>query len=352
MIHDLTGGELIHVSRRLFSFIESESKLHRYPVHFEDVQKMPNKEQILSELSQNRDSSFKLIPEAVPEIGKAKFAEYFEATIGSTLYEKFMAQYTQKMWNIPGTSLETSMVWADRFNHQYGSGNDKWIYDPLKFEDHTLGKGIDFQIYPRGGWNTVWDRMASKANLIVGRVESAVVSRSRATIGLSDGTTLESKNYDVVVNTLDLDEILGKEALPYTGRLIIPFLVPQIDYVLPLSAESIHYSGAEFMTRITEMKRITQHQSDDSLILIEVPVLPGVDQHLPENVVSWAKDKNLFAEKAYPQQSKDAISHHQSLVEITSEVSNWANVGRHAQFKYWGMPETVHSSYLFARNFD
>ncbi len=30
-----------------------------------------------------------------------------------------MANYTWKMWNIPGNELETSMVWADRFRHAY-----------------------------------------------------------------------------------------------------------------------------------------------------------------------------------------------------------------------------------------
>ena len=61
----------------------------------------------------------KLIEEQLPELGNCKFADYFTAAIGQTLYQKFMANYTWKMWNIPGDELETSMVWADRFHHAY-----------------------------------------------------------------------------------------------------------------------------------------------------------------------------------------------------------------------------------------
>ena len=35
-----------------------------------------------------------------------------------------MANYTWKMWNIPGDELETSMVWADRFRHAYTKADE------------------------------------------------------------------------------------------------------------------------------------------------------------------------------------------------------------------------------------
>ena len=68
---------------------------------------------------QNRDEQLKLIDSQLPELGQCKFGDYFTAAIGATLYQKFMANYTWKMWNIPGDELETSMVWADRFHHAY-----------------------------------------------------------------------------------------------------------------------------------------------------------------------------------------------------------------------------------------
>ena len=76
-------------------------------------------------MRQHRDQQLKLIEPELPELGNCKFAEYFTAAIGQTLYQKFMANYTWKMWNIPGDELETSMVWADRFQHAYTKGDKR-----------------------------------------------------------------------------------------------------------------------------------------------------------------------------------------------------------------------------------
>ena len=167
----LTNNELFHIDRRLFSYIEPDGRKYRYPVHYDDIDQMPEREAIHRELRANRDDQLKLIEAQLPEIGRCKFSEYFTAAIGPTLYDKFMANYTWKMWNIPGNELETSMVWADRFQHAYtqeGASKARGLrgYDPLKFADHTLGKGITFQIYPKGGWNEVWNAMVAKATVV------------------------------------------------------------------------------------------------------------------------------------------------------------------------------------------
>ena len=116
-IAKLTNGELLHIDRRLFTYIEADGRKYRYPVHYEDIDQMPEREAIHAEVRRHRDDQLKLIDDQLPELGHCKFAEYFGAALGPTLYQKFMANYTWKMWNIPGDQLETSMVWADRFRH-------------------------------------------------------------------------------------------------------------------------------------------------------------------------------------------------------------------------------------------
>jgi UDP-galactopyranose mutase len=139
----LTHGELFHIDRRLFTYVESDRRKYRYPVHYQDIDEMPEREAIHRELRRNRDEHLKLIGSRLPELGQCTFGDYFTAAIGPTLYEKFMADYTWKMWNIPGNVLETSMVWADRFYHTYTEKDGKTRgladYDPIKFDDHTLG---------------------------------------------------------------------------------------------------------------------------------------------------------------------------------------------------------------------
>src|SRR2546423_6150585 len=167
-IVELTKGELFRIDRRLFTYVEADRRKYRYPVHYEDIDQMPERERIRDEVRAHRDAQLKLIDEELPELGRCKFAEYFTAAIGPTLYDKFMANYTWKMWNIPGDELETSMVWADRFQSEKAAPTTQKVtgYDPLKFDDHTLGKGIRVQVYPKHGWNAVWDAMVTRSTVV------------------------------------------------------------------------------------------------------------------------------------------------------------------------------------------
>jgi hypothetical protein len=158
-------------------------------------------------------------------------------------------------------------------------------------------------------------------------------------------------DYHTVFCSIDIDELWGENTLPYTGRMLIPLLIPGLKSAFPDGAESLHYSSCEFQTRVTEMKVITRHESPDTLLLIEVPVLPGAAASFPRNAIAYALEHNLFAEKAYPQQSAQAFATYQRYVDRGSQIPNLRYVGRHAEFKYWGMPETVNAAYQKALAF-
>src|SRR5438105_4935162 len=159
-------------------------------------------------------------------------------------------------------------------------------------------------------------------------------------------------DYHTVFCSIDIDRLWGEDALPYTGRMMIPLLIPGLAHAFPEGAESLHYSSCEFQTRVTEMKVITRHDSPDTLILIEVPVLPGASNTFPRNTIDYALEHNLFAEKAYPQQSEQAFATYEAYVNRGKKIPNLRYVGRHAEFKYWGMPETVNSAYQKALEFE
>ena len=350
----LTNNELFHIDRRLFTYVEADRKKYRYPVHYQDIDQMPERETIHRELNKHRDSAQKLIQDQLPELGACTFADYFTAAIGQTLYQKFMANYTWKMWNIPGDELQTSMVWADRFHHAYSKTGRKGEesaprglggYDPIKFEDHTLGKGIRFQVYPKGGWNEVWNAMVAKSTVIRDRVVGIRDEHKQPHILMASGDKYYFAEYHTVFCSIDIDDLWGEDTLPYTGRMMIPLLIPGLEGAFPGGAESLHYSSCEFQTRVTEMKVITRHESPDTLILIEVPVLPGAAQSFPKNTIDYALENNLFTEKAYPQQSEQAFATYHAYVDRGKKIPNLRYVGRHAEFKYWGMPETVNSAY-------
>jgi UDP-galactopyranose mutase len=344
----LTNNELYYIDRRLFTYVEADQRKYRYPVHYADIAQMPEHDRIERELRQNRDAELKLIEAQLPEIGQCKFSEYFTAAIGQTLYEKFMANYTWKMWNIPGDELETSMVWADRFQgEKAGAPKTTKVagYDPLKFDDFTLGKGLRFQVYPKHGWNAVWDAMVSRATVVHDVITGIRDEAHQPFIEMASGEKHYFADYHTVFCTIDVDRLWGEDTLPYTGRMMIPLLIPGLASAFPDGAESLHYSSCEFQTRVTEMKVITRHDSPDTLILIEVPILPGAARFFPRNVIEHATAQNLFAEKAYPQQSQQAFETYHAYVDRGRKIPNLRYAGRHAEFKYWGMAETVQSAY-------
>ena len=353
----LTNDELFYIDRRLFTYIEADGRKYRYPVHYDDIDQMPEHTKIHEELRRNRDESLKLIENQLPELGNCKFADYFTAAIGATLYQKFMANYTWKMWNIPGNELETSMVWADRFHHAYTKQDEQSAarglsgYDPIKFADHTLGKGIRVQVYPKDGWNAVWSAMVTRSSVIQDRVVGIKDEHKHPHVLLASGEKHFFSEYHTVFCSIDIDELWGEDTLPYTGRMMIPLLIPGLKSAFPEGAESLHYSSCEFQTRVTEMKVITRHESPDTLILIEVPVLPGAAKSFPRNAIDYALENNLFAEKAYPQQSEQAFATYHAYVDRGRKIPNLRYVGRHAEFKYWGMPETVNSAYVKSLEF-
>ena len=309
-------------------------------------------------MRQHRNEQLKLIEEQLPELGHCKFADYFTAAIGQTLYQKFMANYTWKMWNIPGDELETSMVWADRFRHAYTRSDEQSPsrglrgYDPLKFEDHTLGKGIAFQVYPKHGWNAVWGAMVARSTVVRDRIVGIRDEHKQPYVLTASGEKYYFADYHTVFCSIDIDELWGEDTLPYTGRMMIPLLIPGL------------------AQRVSRRRRVA------ALLVVRVPDARHRDEgdhaarqprhadpdrsagpawrsrsRFPRNAIDYALEHNLFAEKAYPQQSEQAFATYQRYVDRGAKIPNLRYVGRHAEFKYWGMPETVNAAYQKALDF-
>ena len=341
----------IYIDRRLFTYVEADRRKYRYPVHYEDVAAMPEREQIERELRANRDEQLKLIESQLPELGNCKFARLLHGGHRpDALPASSWPTTPGRCGTSPGDELETSMVWADRFQGEKGRAEDARTcsgYDPLKFDDHTLGKG-----------DPVPGLSEARLERRVGRDGRARHGRPRPDLGIEDEHTQAVRadrraaseyyfaDYHTVFCSIDIDRLWGEDTLPYTGRMMIPLVIPGLARAFPDGAESLHYSSCEFQTRVTEMKVITRHDSPDTLILIEVPVLPGAGAVLSRRTRSTTRvENNLFAEKAYPQQSAQAFATYHAYVDRGRKIPNLRYVGRHAEFKYWGMAETVNSAY-------
>jgi len=193
--------------------------------------------------------------------------------------------------------------------------------------------------------------MVARSTVVRDRIVGIVDEDKKPYVATAGGEKFYFADYHTVFCSIDIDQLWNEDALPYTGRMMIPLLIPGLARAFPEGAESLHYSSCEFQTRVTEMKVITRHDSPDTLILIEVPVLPEAARCFPRNAMDYALEHNLFAAKAYPQQSAQAFEMYDAYVQRGAKIPNLRYVGRHAEFKYWGMAETVNSAYLKSLEF-
>src|SRR5262252_6180889 len=66
----LTNDELFYIERRLFTYVEPDRRKYRYPIHYRDVELMPERDRIERELRIHRDQQLKLVEPQLPQIGQ------------------------------------------------------------------------------------------------------------------------------------------------------------------------------------------------------------------------------------------------------------------------------------------
>ncbi len=235
----LTNDELFYIDRRLFTFVESDQRKYRYPVHYQDIAEMPDKDTIYREVKQHRDDKLKLIESQLPELGQCTFGDYFTAAIGATLYQKFMANYTWKMWNIPGDELQTSMVWADRFHHAYtkqvATGEPRpWRLRPAEVRGSHARQGHPVPGVPEARLECGLGRDGRAGNGHPDRdrphrrrTQEAVRAARRAARSTTSPTTTRCSARSTSTSCG------ARDTLPYTGRMMIPLLIPGLAQRVP-----------------------------------------------------------------------------------------------------------------------
>ena len=146
--------------------------------------------------------------------------------------------------------------------------------------------------------------------------------------------------------SIDIDELWGEDTLPYTGRMMIPLLIPGL-------AQRV--SGRRRVAALLVVRVPDARDRDEGDHAAREPGHADSDRGAGAarrravafrgTPIDYALENNLFAEKAYPQQSEQAFATYHAYVERGRKIPNLRYVGRHAEFNYWGMPETVNSAY-------
>lgn len=231
----------------LDTYIEQDKSFYSFPIHWDDIMQMPDKETILNELDN------------CPKVNNAtNLEEGWLNAVGPTLYGKYIKTYTEKMWEVESNTVFEDYSWTVK-----GS--------PIQKGSRVveLAKGKPEHAYPieETGYNRFFEYCVKDASVILGRTVSKVDLDNKKVF-----IDNEELSADIIVSTIALDDLLDNMygELKYMGRDFHPIVLP-IERIFRDNHHFIHYPNVEKYTRIVEYKNITGHKSPDTLLVMEIP---------------------------------------------------------------------------------
>jgi len=234
------------------TYIERDAQFYSYPINTKDIPSMPESQAIYSELSIPPDSKSASITSA------SNFEDYWIASVGPTLYNKFIKDYTTKMWCIDNLRTIDTFSWSP-----------KGV--TLKEGSSAAWEGV-YSGYPYAsdGYNQYFD-YAVKSTKVFLNHPLRVHSIANKEFYIHDDVVA----FDLVVSTVSPDLLFeGVPSLPYIGRRLEKVVLP-VEHAFPKDVYFTYYGQHENYTRIVEYKKFTKHSSPSTLIGIEYPEING-----------------------------------------------------------------------------
>lgn len=233
----------------LDSYNEQDQQFYGFPIHWDDIQIMPDKDKILQELEDR------------PKINTAtNLEDGWINAVGPTLYEKYVKTYTEKMWEVESNKVFEDFSWTVK-----GS--------PIQKGDRIcrLASATESQLhaYPieETGYNNFFEYCVKNSRVLLNmEVEKVDLEKKEIYIG---GEVIKG---DIIISTIALDDLMDKcyGELRYMGRDFHKIVLP-IEYVFREGHHFIYYPNQEKFTRIVEYKNLTGHKAESTLLVMEIP---------------------------------------------------------------------------------
>lgn len=233
----------------LDSYNEKDQRFYGFPIHWDDIQTMPDREQILQELEDR------------PKINNAtNLEDGWINAVGTTLYTKYVKTYTEKMWEVESNKVFEDFSWSVK-----GS--------PIQHGDRMcrLGSESESQLhaYPieETGYNRFFEYCTRNSKVYLNtNIERVDLEKREVYVS---GEVIKG---DIIVSTIALDDLMENcyGELRYMGRDFHKIVLPT-EHIFKEGHHFIHYPNHEKFTRIVEYKMLTGHKSDSTLLVMELP---------------------------------------------------------------------------------
>jgi UDP-galactopyranose mutase len=239
---------------QFITYNEPDNDFYNFPIHMDDVKKMPEANKILNELD-NRHG-----------VAESKnFEEYWMNSVGKTLYDKMVNGYTKKIWQVEDNKEIDTFNWSPKGATLKDGPREAW------------DEAISAYPYAVDGYNSYFDTVLERANVLLNtKIEKFDIENKKISI---DGV---EKVYDIIVNTISPDTLFDYRygELSYIGRDFHKIVFPT-EYVFPENIYFLYYGGDEKFSRLVEYKKFTHHKSDTTLVGMEIPSANGKYYPIP-----------------------------------------------------------------------
>ena len=212
----------------LDSYNEQDRQFYGFPIHWDDIQIMPDRDKILHEL-ENR-----------PKINTAtNLEDGWINAVGPTLYEKYVKTYTEKMWEVESNKVFEDYSWSVK-----GS--------PIQRGDRMcrLASETENQLhaYPieETGYNRFFEYCVRNSEVLLNtNIEKVDLEKKEVYIA---GEMIKG---DIIISTIALDDLMEKcyGELRYMGRDFHMIDLPT-EHIIKEVHHFIHYPNKEKLTRI------------------------------------------------------------------------------------------------------
>ena len=332
------------------------------------------------EAAQSALSFFK--EKIIPTKDKGTFETWVTQRFGKRLYEIFFKTYTEKLWGIKCTDLDSDFaaqrikklsLW-EAFKSAVFKGNAK--------KHKTL---VDVFAYPIGGTGMIYERMSdyiqkNKGNVFLKTPVEQVITQSDVVKGikLTDGTI---KEYDIVISSMPLTLMVSRlpgvpqkitdhcKSLTYRNTIIVYLNVQGTD----LFPDNWLYINSDDVRtgRITNFRNwVPQINGNEKSSIL------ALEYWCYDNDDVWVEDDTILIERAkqeikitgltkdapitdgfvyriprcYPVYSTGYKEKLNEVEDYLRTIKNLVPIGRYGAFKYNNQDHSILMGYLAAQN--
>lgn len=239
---------------QFITYVERDNAFYNYPIHEDDIAKMPDRDQIAKERQQ-----------AVGVSAAKNLEDYWIGSVGRTLFEKFIDGYNKKMWLVDDNKKIDTFSWSPKGVTIKSGPRAAW------------DAAMSAYPYAPDGYNRYFDVSVEGVTVLLStKIERYDIPNR--TVWLKG----EKKSFDVIINAISPDELFGRchGELKYIGRDFHKIVFPT-EHVFPEHVYFLYYANDEAFTRLVEYKKFTHHKSPTSLVGMEIPSMNGRHYPLP-----------------------------------------------------------------------